>query len=328
MTGPLLLGGSGFIGSALARRFVSQGAAFRIGDVRPSPVQPEAWVRTDVRDADAVEGACASATMIFLLAAEHGLEPRPDQQFEAVNVDGARAVVAAAERAGVRKIVFTSSVAVYGLGGRAADEGAPCRPTGAYGRTKLVAEGILREWQGRDAARTLTIVRPTLVFGTGVRGHMRALLHRLAHPEFVMIGEGTNRKSLACVENLAAFLSHVSASGPGVRLYNYADGPDLSIAEMAALVRGAVGLGPARRRSRRAALLRAAFGITRDDVMPMTVAQVRRFCADSRFVSTRTPATGFQPPVALREALSRYARTDLRWLAPVSPALETRVPAA
>jgi nucleoside-diphosphate-sugar epimerase len=326
----LLLGGSGFIGTALARCLTSHGAICRIADIRPSPFLPGEWVRTDVRDRAAVASACAGTETVFLLAAEHGLEPRPDQQFREVNVDGARAVVAGALMAGVRSIVFTSTVAVYGLRRGVSDEDTLLRPSGAYGRTKVEAEGILRAWQADDPSRSLTIVRPTLVFGAGVRGHMRSLLHRLAHPDLVMIGDGRNRKSLACVENLAAFLAHVAAVGPGVRIYNYADGPDLSMGELSALLRVSVGIGsPRGRRSRASALLRAAAGLAPDGVTPTSLAQVWRFCSDSRFVSRRIASAGFRPPVALNDAVRAYARSDLRWLSPSSHLLPVEhVPAA
>lgn len=320
----LLLGGSGYVGSALARVLAHRGERVRIADLQPSAVVPHAFARCDVRDADAVAAAIADASAdtgtLYLLAAEHGLEPRPRLRFEETNVGGAHAVAAAARRTGLKRIVLTSTVAVYGLPGTTVTEDSPCRPINDYGRTKLAAEEILRAWAAEDAARTLVIIRPTVVFGPGVRGRMRALFHELARPEFRFIGDGSNRKSFAQVENLAHFHAHAAALPPGTHLFNYADGPDLTMHELASVIRSALQLsapGPAR--SPIAAYARAIaeqwlapFGTREPE---WTVARIRRFLADSRFVSTRVAATGFDAPLGLREALTAYARSDLRWTA-------------
>ena len=291
-----------------------------IADVQPSAAFPGHRVRTDVRDPDAVGAVIAGAETLFLLAAEHGHEPRPRRLFDETNVGGAHSVVAAARRTGLGRIVFTSTVSVYGLRGTTVTEDSPCRPVNDYGRTKLAAEGILRAWASEDPTRSLIIIRPTVIFGPGVRGHMRTLFHQLAHPGFRMIGDGRNRKSFAHVANVAAFHAHVATLGPGIHLFNYADGPDLSMSELATLIRSTLGLPPPLiAHGRLAALalaaleqLRAAAG---GPPPTWTVARVHRFCADSRFLATRVAATGFAPPLELREAVARYARSDLRWTA-------------
>lgn len=316
----VLLGGSGYIGSALARLLVRHGVSVRIADLAPSAVLPNAWTRTDVRDESAVSAVLQGAETLYLLAAEHGLEPRPVHRFEETNIGGARAVVAAARRTRLRRIIFTSTVAVYGQRREAATDDAPVAPTTAYGRTKLAAEQLLRAWANEDESRSLIIIRPTVVFGPGVRGQMRALFHRVARPEFQLIGAGENRKSFAHVENLAAFHAHATTLPPGTHLFNYTDGPDLTMREFAATIRSAVGLGPALpARARSAALARAAWQQLRaalgGPTPEWTVAQIRRFCDDSRFLSTRAAATGFSAPLTLAEGLAQYARSDLRWTA-------------
>jgi len=180
---------------------------------------------------------------------------------------------------------------------------------------------VLRGWAAADPARSLVIIRPTLVFGAGVRGHMQVLFHQLARPAFTMIGAGANRKSFAQVDNVAAFHAHMRHAGPGTSVFNYVDGPDLTMAELTDVIRTTLGLGPPR--SHRApwiALVRAAVGAD-----ALSVAQVRRFSADSRFISTRVAATGFRPALALREAISLYAHSDLRWavLGAAAPPLST-----
>lgn len=316
----LLLGGSGYVGSALARVLTRRGDRVCIADLQPSAAMPHAFARCDVRDADAVTAAMRDMGTLYLLAAEHGLEPRPRLRFEETNVGGAHAVAAAARRTGLERIVLTSTVAVYGLPGTTVTEDSPCRPINDYGRTKLAAEEILRAWAAEDPARTLVVIRPTVVFGPGVRGSMRALFHQLAAPRFRFIGDGSNRKSFAQVENLAHFHAHAASLPPGTHLFNYADGPDLTMHELASVLRSALQLDPpGPSRGPMAAYVRAAleqwlvpFGAPAPE---WTVARIRRFLADSRFVSSRVAATGFVAPLGLREALTSYARSDLRWTA-------------
>lgn len=316
----VLLGGSGYIGSSLARLLVRHGVSVRIADLQPSAAAPHLWTRADVRDESSVVKVIADAETLFLLAAEHGLESRPRVRYEETNVGGAHAVVAAARRVGLPRIVFTSTVAVYGLQGVAITEDSPCQPVNDYGRTKLAAEAILRAWAAEDRTRSLVIIRPTVVFGPGVRGRMRVLFHQLARPEFRLVGDGGNRKSFAHVENLAAFHAHVANLGPGTHLFNYADGPELTMSEVAAVIRSVLQLGAAPpARARVPATVRAAvqqvIAAVGGPPPEWTLRQLRRFCADARFLATRATDTGFVAPLTLAEGLAEYARTDLRWTA-------------
>ena len=316
----VLLGGSGFIGSAIARRLTGAGARIRIADLRPSPIAPLAWMNCDVRQAQSVAIALDDATTVFLLAAEHGLAARPSARYEETNIGGARAVADAARRTGVRRIVFTSTVAVYGAPGVPRTEASRCLPTTDYGRTKLAAELELRCWAAEDPTRSLVIIRPTVVFGSGGRGQNLGLFQLMAQPGFRMVGHGANRKSFANCENLAAFQVHVSTLGPGVHLFNYADGPDLTLAELAAVIRGALELpAAAPSQSRAMAVVRAVMGRLRrstDGAPPaLSVAQVRRLCADSRYLSEHLAQTGFVAPRTLGDALAEYAWSDLRYIA-------------
>jgi GlcNAc-P-P-Und epimerase len=88
-------------------------------------------------------------------------------------------------------------------------------PFNEYGRSKYQAEEVFRRWQQEDAnQRTLVIVRPTVVFGERNRGNVYNLLKQLASGHFVMVGKGPKYKSMAYVENVAAFLEHALSFGP------------------------------------------------------------------------------------------------------------------
>lgn len=313
----LIIGGSGFIGTRLARRLAAAGRPFRIADLRPSAAFPEAWVGCDVRDPASLAGLFEDVDWVLNLAAEHQDDVLPLSRYHDVNVTGAGHVCAAAARAGVHRLLFTSSVAVYGLPEGVVDESGPFRPFNEYGRTKLAAEGVYQAWAAADPARCLVMVRPTVVFGEGNRGNVYNLFRQIASKAFLMVGDGRNRKSLAYVENVAAFLQHCLQDRAGSAVFNYADGPDLSMDELVARVKRALGRDPAPGLRLPYALGYAGAALL-DGVarlsgrrFPISRVRVQKFCASTRFDAGRAAATGFCPEVGLAEGIARTLQHDL-----------------
>ena len=307
-----IIGGNGFLGRRLHARLAAEDPSLDVLVVARRALGADVrHAVADVRDVDALTVAVPEGAVVVNLAAEHRDDVEPERYRE-VNVDGARNVCDAARRRGVRTIVFTSSVAVYGAA-QDTTESAQCRPADHYGATKLAAEGVYRQWQAESAAdRTLVIVRAAPVFGEGGAGNVARLLGRIASPRFVLIGNGRNRKSLAYVDNVAAFLAFCLGLPRGVHLYNYVDRPDLTTAALVALVRRALDLpasGPLRIpypvALGAAVLLDVVARLTGRD-FAVTAARVRRFCATTIY-ETAVGETGFVAPVPMSEALCRTA---------------------
>ena len=142
----------------------------------------------------------------------------------------------------MKTIIFTSSVAVYGFAPINTDESGQIAPFNNYGRTKFEAEQVYKAWQAEAPdARTLVIVRPTVAFGEQNRGNVYNLLRQIASGRFVMVGDGRNRKSMAYVENVAAFLQYAVGFKPGVHIYNYIDKPDSTMNELVGTVNRMLG---------------------------------------------------------------------------------------
>lgn len=308
-----IIGGNGFLGRRLRARLAADGLSRDVLVVARRPLCRDVrHAVADVRDIEALAAAVPEGTVVVNLAAEHRDDGEPERYRE-INVDGARNVCDAARRRRVRTMVFTSSVAVYGP---AADtsESAPCQPDGHYGASKLAAEGVYRQWQAESPHdRTLVIVRPAPVFGDGGTGNAATLLGRIAGPRFALVGNGRNLKSLAYVDNVAAFLAFSLGLPQGVHLYNYVDKPDLATAALVASVRRELDL-PASAPLRipypvalgAAALLDAVALLTGRE-FAVTAARVRRFCATTVY-QTSVAETGFVAPVPMAEALRRTAR--------------------
>lgn len=310
-----VLGGSGFIGTKLVECLLAAGDQVVIGDLRKSDRYPELWRPCDVTVASSLVDVLQGADAVVNLAAEHRDDVRPVERYYAVNVDGARHTVAVAAELGIDQILFTSSVAVYGVPRGVAREDHPCEPFNEYGRTKLLAEAVYREWWSNDTTRSLTIVRPTVVFGEGNRGNVYNLLTQIRSGRFLMVGSGRNRKSLAYVGNVAAFLSHSLRTGGGFQLFNYSDSPDF---DMLTLTSEA-----ARRMKRPHSQIKVPYaagyalgaaldlaGRVTGKTFPLSAIRVKKFCANTQISAERALATGFTPTVPLTDALARVIHSD------------------
>ena len=131
-----------------------------------------------------------------------------------------------------------------------------------------------------------------------------------------MIGNGKNRKSMAYVENVAAFIVHSLSFGPGVHVYNYVDKPDLSMNELVSMIRSELGRGdgvglriPYWLGYSIAKFADLAAFVTRRS-FPISSIRVKKFCSDTMF-GTSVADTGFVPPVALNDALRKTIRHEV-----------------
>jgi nucleoside-diphosphate-sugar epimerase len=313
-----VLGGSGFIGTRLVGRLIELGQNPRIGDLQPSQTFPDRYLPCDVRKADTLRTVLSGASALINLAAEHRDDVRPISRYHETNVEGARQVCQAATKAGIQRLIFTSSVAVYGFQPFPVDESGPFAPFNPYGETKLLAEGVYKAWAEEDPARSLVIIRPTVVFGEGNRGNVYNLLRQIASGRFMMVGPGTNKKSMAYVGNVAEALIHSLTLGPGVHLFNYVDTPDMDMNELVALVNKSLGR-PDSVRWRVPLPLAMAGGHVLDALarvsgraFPISAIRVRKFTESTRFKADYLRTIGFMPSITLQDALAQTIHTEFR----------------
>ena len=312
-----VVGGSGFIGTRLCRRLNEVGVGkFLIVDKAPSKSFANQVKIADVRSLNTLRMAIADAAVIINLAAEHRDDVRPLSLYDDVNVGGAWNICTVAREKNVKIIVFTSSVAVYGFAPIGTDELGQIAPFNDYGRTKFEAEQVFKAWQAEAPdVRTLVIVRPTVTFGEQNRGNVYNLLRQIASGRFVMVGDGTNRKSIAYVENVVAFLEYAMSFKPGVHIYNFIDKPDFTMNVLVGMVNRMLG------KSEKVGLrlpftlgyligkgFDAGAAIT-GKPFPISAIRVKKFCANSVY-NTAIDQTGFVPPVPLGEALERTVRHE------------------
>src|SRR5690348_2146450 len=200
-----LSGGAGFLGLHLARRLLDDGHDVRTLDVAPlddraleSSVEE---LRGDVRDPAAVERLVAGADVVVHAAAALPIRAsRP--AIRSVNVHGTENVLVAARRAGVARMVFVSSTAVYGVPEKhPIVEDDPLVGVGWYGESKIEAEQVCRDFGMRGLR--VAIVRPKTFVGPERLGVFEILFDWIREGRRIpILGRGRNRYQLLAVEDL------------------------------------------------------------------------------------------------------------------------------
>lgn len=199
----LVTGGAGYFGTVLVGRLLSGGCRVRVLDLsRPDDEHSVEVCQGDVRNAEFVRHACEGIDVVYNNVALVPLA-RDASGFRSVNEGGTRNVLAAALAAGVRKVVHTSSSAIYGVPARnPVDETTVPSPGEAYGRAKLAAEGICEEYRHRGL--DVTIVRPRTIAGHGRLGIMQILFEWVrAGAPVPVLGGGRNVYQFVHADDLA-----------------------------------------------------------------------------------------------------------------------------
>lgn len=228
-----LIGASGFVGTRLIDTIKDSYNLLNL-DKQQSPFFSDITTIGDVRNKEDIDNVLEKADIVVLLAAEHRDDVSPTSLYYDVNVEGTRNVLEVMDKRGVKNIIFTSSVAVYGLNKDNPNEEYPADPFNHYGKSKWQAEEVLREWYNKKPnERSLTIIRPTVIFGERNRGNVYNLLKQIGSGKFLMVGKGTNYKSMAYVGNIVAFIEYnLENIEPGYKVYNYVDKPDLNMNDL------------------------------------------------------------------------------------------------
>ena len=305
----LLLGGSGFVGTRLTEILLAEHQV-TIGDIAESQKYPQLWKKCDVCSDEDLRSVMPGNDCIVNLAAAHRDDVRPLSLYTTTNVEGAEHVCKIASELNIHHIVFTSSVAVYGFPKWEYDEEAPKHPFNEYGRTKLLAEAVYEKWQNDSPDNKLHVVRPTVIFGEGNRGNVYNLFNQLASGRFLMVGNGKNKKSMAYVGNIVAFLKwNIEENKADYSVYNYIDKPDCDMHDLVAGFERTLG------KKFPPVSLPYWIGlcggycfdilafITRKN-FPVSAIRVKKFCAQTVFSSAKMQNSGFVPPYSMEEALN------------------------
>ncbi|MBO7234759.1 MAG: NAD-dependent epimerase/dehydratase family protein [Paludibacteraceae bacterium] len=310
-----VIGGSGFVGTRLIALLKDSHILTNI-DKQQSVFFPEITRIVNVLDKDGLVSALKDQDAVVLLAAEHRDDVTPVSLYYDVNVEGMRNTLEAMEYNGIKRLVFTSSVAVYGLNKDNPDELHPADPFNHYGKSKWQAEQVLREWMKGHADWQVNVLRPTVIFGERNRGNVYNLLSQIARGRFLMVGKGENMKSMAYVGNIVALIQFLmERDHEGCEVFNYTDKPDMNMNDLVNLVSKVLNKP----------LLSIHFPywlgmcggycfdvlawLTRRKLAISSV-RVKKFCSTTQFASSKVIEAGFKAPFSLSEGLSRTLKFE------------------
>lgn len=310
-----VIGGSGFVGTRLITLLKDSHILTNI-DKQQSVFYPEITQIVNVLDKENLVNALKNHDAVVLLAAEHRDDVTPISLYYDVNVQGMRNTLEAMEANGIKRLLFTSSVAVYGLNKENPNEQHPADPCNHYGKSKWEAEGVLREWMEKHPDWHVNVLRPTVIFGERNRGNVYNLLNQIAHGRFLMVGKGENVKSMAYVGNIVGLIQFLlERDQEGYDVFNYTDKPDMNMNDLVSLVSTVL----------KKRLLSIHFPywlgmcggycfdalawLTRRKLAISSV-RVKKFCSTTQFDSSKVLATGFKAPFSLSDGLSRTLKFE------------------
>ena len=315
----LVTGASGFLGRPVTRALLARGARVR-GLARPgsAPLEPgvEPAPAEGLHDREGLRRALEGVDAVVHLAARvhvmHDAAADPLAEFRRVNVEGTRAVLEEAIRAGARRFLFASSVKALGEGGDAVlTDDTPPAPADPYGVSKLEAETVVRALAGAAGVHA-PILRFPLVYGPGVGANFLRLLRTVDRGLPLPFGLVRNRRSMVYVGNAAAAVVAALESPAAAReTFLVSDGDDASTPELVRRVARALGR-PARLLPIPPLLFagagRAGDLVSRIVPVPVTSAALHRLLGSlavdpSRFFRL----TGFTPPFTVEEGLAATA---------------------
>jgi len=249
----LITGATGAIGPRVVAALSQAGYRIRTFsvDAQTAGIFPEnvEVLIGDVTDGAAVQVAMQGVDAIVHMAALLHIEYPPldlREKYEHINVGGTATVVEAAISKGVKRIVFFSTIAVYGPSdGRVFNEMSPTRPDTFYAQTKLSAENIVLNAKNADGIPVGVVLRLGAVYGSRIKGNYEQLIRALARNRFIPVGDGRNRRTLVYDKDVgrAAVLavSHPAAAG---RVFNVTDGEFRTLNEIIESICSALGRNP------------------------------------------------------------------------------------
>lgn len=298
-----LTGATGFIGQHLLHELPKRGYRLRVLLRRPSivPLESASAVVGDLARPQNMTAALADVDAVIHSAGiAQAMSGLPEDDYRTLNTEATIALARAAQRAGVRRFVFLSSIRAQS--GPSADhlvtEDLRPEPTDAYGRSKLAAEQGLAELELDWVA-----LRLVLVYGAGVRGNIADLVRLARTPYPLPLGALSSRRSLLSLDNLVGAVDAVLAAPQRLRRpLIVADAEALTVPEMVAAVRRGLG--------RRPGLIRIPVAVLRTALHAMGHSDLYERLSGSLVVKpTGLRELGWSPPVITSEGLAALVQS-------------------
>ena len=187
-------------------------------DLLQSHFFPQYTIIGDVRKQEQMNKELGSSDLVVLLAAQHRDDVTPTSLYYDTNVGEIKVTLQAMEKNGIKRLVFFSSVAVYGLNKKNPNEEYLADPFNHYGKSKWQAEQVLQEWYKRHQDWNIDIIRLTVIFGERNRGNVYNLLHK-GHVELYRRAKGVGDYSIVAAQDSDYILKYK----PNAKVLNSTD---------------------------------------------------------------------------------------------------------
>ena len=311
----LITGGSGFIGYHF-HDVIPNAEIVNFDILPPNRDIDSRYVEGDIQNTDHLAENMKGSEVVIHLAATHF---DFQKNYHKTNVEGTQSLVEAAELAGVKKIVFYSSVAVYGAISEPTDENVAPKPNMPYGESKFRAEEVLQKWASKGEDRLLIIMRPTVVYGEFNFGNVFNLIKQIDSGVYFHVGKGQNVKSITYVKNLVSnTLTLLDRLEQGVHVFNNVDEPQLNTKELANTIADILG-----KRVKIALpiwlvkILVGVFGVLSKIIgktSPITKERLIKFTSSTHFVPAAQNKLGlklkFESQAGLKNTIDWYHESD------------------
>jgi len=245
-----ITGGTGCLGRPLVERLIVDGAFLKLLILPNDPPlsHPDNKVDSitgDLNSPDALDLVCVDCDVIFHLAGMVHTVPgteEEEQEFFRVNVEGTRNLLDAAKKNRVKRVVFYSTVGVYGKDADFhGDELSSCRPGSVYAESKYLAEQLVLN-SFKDDGPEGTVLRFPVVYGPMDRGNVAALIKAVWRKYFFYFGDGTCLRSMISSKNAAeAAIRAAFNSKPANEIFCVTDGVDYTMNEFVDSIGRALG---------------------------------------------------------------------------------------
>lgn len=308
-----MIGASGFVGTRLLDLLTQEKEKYTLKniDIAQSHFFPSLTQKGDVRKQEDMDSCLQDTDLVVLLAAQHRDDVTPISLYYDTNVEGMKVTLRAMEKNNVKRLIFFSSVAVYGLNKDNPNESFSPDPFNHYGKSKWQAEQVLQQWYETHKDWNINIIRPTVIFGERNRGNVYNLLNQISSGKFLMVGNGNNKKSMAYVGNVVSFVKYMTDNvKEGYNVFNYIDKPDCNMNDLVEHISKVL--------NKHIPTIHFPYwlgmlgGFCFDVVAKVTgkklaisSIRVKKFCSTTEYDSSKAMNTGFIPPYTLKEGIAR-----------------------
>lgn len=301
----ILIGGSGFIGQHFFK-ILGKKIVLNIDiDSGVNNIEFEYCDILNYSELDSIDlSKWPDLTLIHLAAVHFDFQTN----FYETNVTGTTNVLKfISKNDNIKKYVFFSSVATYGDSQTGKNEDSPQKPNNDYGKSKLEAENLIKNWQNFNQKIQTIIIRPAVVFGEFNFGNVFNLFQQIRSKRFAVIGNGENIKSIAYAGNIVdSVLFCLKYISDPLFIYNYCDYPQKNICEQSFVISNLLGYNDP---------IKIPFWITKFITIPIDFLEklfkvdlkinsmrVKKFTTPTYFFSDKIRGKGFKQRTSIKKA--------------------------